>query len=925
MVMTLRMYGWVNLLDSISYYYCNGYDFTVINRLDSAYPVVLITGGCQMTTSPYDNLPVSRRGSADRAAEHIPRFRNMHDSSEDSGMTFSNAGDAVMQPADKDMTDTPVHQDTHTRTGYTSSASFSSMQNQGYDPPDVEGNVPVQNRESSTTSEPQQLAHDMKDPIQQAAGVDLDYRSLTDDDSSSEGIDNLTYIEVDPEEYENTADSYGSAIPAAASDEPHAEILHDGMDATALSANKVAAPDPMSAPGNDHHPESSPGRKTAVGSARTASDPGTAAASGHSSSAGSESGAVPDSEFISDLGIGPGSKYAAASGHKSDSDSDSASGHTSGCGSALDHKSGSGSDPASSDASVSANVPAPAIGSAASSFSGTSPHGTNTMQDRSIEQHIPMENAPGSDRLTVKNMIGTSETTIESEETLLVPDTMPDIERILFSECTVSTSKPQGSRYSSDDTVSGTITIYTVYKPAPPSDTPIDVIRSSIPFKASKPYRSNTSNNPNTSSSPGAGSEATYFIPVVKAGSCTSDMINERKFTAKITLLLRCSEIAEKELPILRNSDDEDLETLIRTIAVSSLAFETEDRTEISQEINIRDGSPAPKKILSAVINITENHKQITSGKLVINATIHTKVLYAGESDGETTICKLSGKTDFTQFTAMDRECSCENITTIFDSSNLTITIADDDRFLLEGHVLTFIRGCETKELPMICDAYHKKRDIIFDRNEQILYAASNTVSGEISSREIIDPEETSRKPHRLIYGSCRPASLTATPEKKRIIIEGSVHTVILALDSTGEPFIIQRDIPMRGALEMSTQPPIQSETFTTEATTADITSDIRSFWFDEINNRQLEINVTINVNISINIPVTFISMQNFAFAETNPAGNHVTMALYITGNGDTLWDVAKRYRTDIASIAETNNISEEQPLPTGTKLLIVK
>lgn len=529
---------------------------------------------------------------------------------------------------------------------------------------------------------------------------------------------------------------------------------------------------------------------------------------------------------------------------------------------------------------------------------------------RSLGPASPMDDAPRCDRIHIKNRTGVSETVIPFEETLLVPDTMPDMGSILFAECSVSTSGPQGSRCGRDDSISGTITVYTVYRPAGSDDAPVDVIKSAIPFRSGKF---------------GDTGDATYFIPAVTVRRCTSEMVNERKFTARGEVLLTCTEITETDLPVLRDPRDEDLVTQHSTLTASVLGFETEDQTEISQEINIREGSPVPTRILSTMIRIVENHKQVTSGKLVINGTIHTKILYTGESDGETTLCELSGKTDFTQFTAVDDECSRDLITVYFNGDDLTMSIAGDDRFLLEGRVRTFIQGYEDREIPMICDAYHKERDILFDRRSQPLSDLTDSLSGEISSREIVDLESTSRRPSKLLYGSCSPASLTATPENGRIVIEGSVRAGILALDEDDQPFMIQSDIPLRGSLEMSAQPQNSEGDGSELPLSADMSADIRDFWFDEINNRQLEINVTVTMSVHVSCRRDFVYLENFAFTESDPDRNHISMALYITDRGDTLWDVAKRYRTDTASVASINGLDAAKPLAPGMKLLIVR
>ena len=531
-------------------------------------------------------------------------------------------------------------------------------------------------------------------------------------------------------------------------------------------------------------------------------------------------------------------------------------------------------------------------------------------QSRSFGPASPMDDAPRCDRIHIKNRTGVREIVIPFEETLLVPDTMADMGSILFAECSVSTSVPQGSRCGRDDSISGTITVYTVYRPAGSDDAPVDVIKSAIPFKSSKL---------------GDTSEATYFIPAVTVRSCTSEMVNERKFTVKGELLLICTEITETGLPVLRDPRDEDLVTLHRTLTASALEFEADDRTEISQEINIREGSPVPTRILSTMIRIVENHKQVTSGKLVINGTIHTKILYTGEADGETTLCELSGKTDFTQFIAVDDVCSRDLITVYFNGDELTMSISGDDRFLLEGCIRTFIQGYEDREIPMICDAYHKERDILFDRRSQPLFDLADSLSGEISSREIVDLENTSRRPAKLLYGNCNPASLTATPENGRIVIEGSVHAGILALDEDAQPFMIQSDIPLRGSLEMSAQFQSTDEDGSKLPLSADMSADIRDFWFDEINNRQLEINVTVTMSVRVSCRRDFVYLENFAFTESDPDRKHISMALYITDRGDTLWDVARRYKTDTAAIAGINDLDTDKPLVPGMKLLIVR
>ena len=48
-------------------------------------------------------------------------------------------------------------------------------------------------------------------------------------------------------------------------------------------------------------------------------------------------------------------------------------------------------------------------------------------------------------------------------------------------------------------------------------------------------------------------------------------------------------------------------------------------------------------------------------------------------------------------------------------------------------------------------------------------------------------------------------------------------------------------------------------------------------------------------------------------------------MAIYVVGCDDTLWDIAKRYKSDSEVLAQLNQLDADKPLSEGTKLFIIK
>lgn len=520
---------------------------------------------------------------------------------------------------------------------------------------------------------------------------------------------------------------------------------------------------------------------------------------------------------------------------------------------------------------------------------------------RSRARTTPMPQPPQYTNLNIKNRRAKSEYILPFEESLLVPDTMPDMSEILFAEASVYTSKPAGSRYESNDFISGDITYYTVYRPDAGDNCPVDVIRSSIPFKTDKCWGS---------------SRDSTFRASASIKSVRAEKVNERKFIARGELIFRVTEISQQELPVFRESADPDLVCRHDSVKAADLTFEAEETTDISQEINIKEGDPEPVKILKESIRIIENHKQITSGKLVINAVISSNILYLGDSDGEQKLCRLENRTDFTQFIPVKGDLDVSMISADFTGSELKMNISGSDEFQLQGQVKTIICGYSDTELPMVCDAYHKSRDIGFELAAQPVTAVTGTVCGEISAREVINIDDSLSRPEQLVCGSCSISELSGSLENGRIVIEGSVPVTILAIDENNVPFTVQSTVPLRGSLEM----PAPGDDSTIE-----VNAQIKEFWYDEINSRQLEVNISTAISVWICRTATFSSVSDICFRDSDEPADTAPIAVYVTGRGDTLWDIAKRYKCDADSVASRNHLDPSKPLAEGTKLLIMR
>ena len=96
----------------------------------------------------------------------------------------------------------------------------------------------------------------------------------------------------------------------------------------------------------------------------------------------------------------------------------------------------------------------------------------------------------------------------------------------------------------------------------------------------------------------------------------------------------------------------------------------------------------------------------------------------------------------------------------------------------------------------------------------------------------------------------------------------------------------------------------------------------IKSAWVELINEKQIEINCTIMLGVETYDEGEVVLLEKPHFVD-KPKEKEYPMVIVTMKQGETLWELAKRYRTTEDHIRTANNLEEEPEC--GQRLLIVK
>lgn len=533
------------------------------------------------------------------------------------------------------------------------------------------------------------------------------------------------------------------------------------------------------------------------------------------------------------------------------------------------------------------------------------------MEERVV---VPITKGAIYSPVQVTNIREKPKTTITIEEDILVPDTKPDLREILLIDGkSYLSSREVEEIVKSDDyiSLSGEIELQTLYLPErQDGNSPIIPIQTRVPFK----------DQWHTSLSVGA-----CLVLDCSIEKIDYMVINERKFRVKISLAITAKEYMDSKVDIFEGLADEEIEMLRETVEISNIALRKKDNLAIKEDILPKDDL-RPENILKQDLSIVENYKQSTGDKVVVNGFVYVNILfsvYQEEADcpPSHSIHQLQERIEFTQFIPIQQGGQWSGCNVFFNDHDLKVKLTQDeegrDVFRLEGDLLTYVELYRNTEKEIIIDGYHKQKDFVCDFLEENSRTLTGTIASESSVREILSLESCGHEIDRILYQSAEIMNAESKTEQGKIITEGQLLAKIICLAAGEEEtiFTVREEIPFRVVTAM---PQISGNEIICHKIY------IKDLWAEKINSKQLEFNATVLVCGEVMRPTPFRVLTNPAFEESSVCREPLPMVIYVCKQTDTLWYIAKKFKTSMESIKQTNNM-EADDLCVGQKLLIVK
>ncbi len=479
------------------------------------------------------------------------------------------------------------------------------------------------------------------------------------------------------------------------------------------------------------------------------------------------------------------------------------------------------------------------------------------------------------------------------EQDILVPDSKPDVMKIVQVEAIPYIANTDV--YDGGIRVSGEITYYIIYRSMDGDKT--RGITATYPFTQSinvPEVKKNMRENVKV-----AVRNIVYSLP------------NERKIGIKLELVYKYVVSENTDVDIIVGMEgEEDIESKKVSDTFYNVIDVKDEIIDTNEDIIISDSTPKIGEILRVGAGITNTDYKVSYNKILVKGDVSLEVMYVEQDTNNiftyTTEVPFAG---MIEFESIKEEYKWD---IKYALRNLELTLNENNILNAKAEINVNAVLYEEKEITYIKDFYSTKSNLKYDAKDVVVVKNKDIINKTINIKESVGVTDTKNK---VTTTSISTEQLNAKVVGENLYIDGVVKLgVVFVNQDTGMlenkmyDLLVDNTIPLgKDAKEENVDVDIK--------TLSKLVSNING-------------NVEANINLEFIVGIENIDKVILIDEITDEDMKDDTlnsMYVYIIKKGDTLWDIAKKYKTTVDKIANTNNITDENKLDIGQKILIIR
>ncbi len=491
------------------------------------------------------------------------------------------------------------------------------------------------------------------------------------------------------------------------------------------------------------------------------------------------------------------------------------------------------------------------------------------------------------------------------EGDLIVPDVKPDIAKILLLDGDVFITDKSIS--GSCAAVSGELKINILYL-ADGERRRVNSMSASLPFRHTVDALCGAEN-------PTVSAEA-------ETESMSFSLINSRKINVRAAAGINLKLTAPQSVELAAELGGvEPIEILKKNVRILNSACDGERTITVTDQIELPAGKPPIGEVLKASASVIPRGIHMLENQAAVSGDVKTVVLYVAADEEESLqffetaipfeeIVPLAGAND-----SIDGEADYRGGDVYFS----VMEDSDGDRRIigLEVSVGVSIRGSETLSVNAVCDAYALRGEAVCTRKAFRAEHIIDKITEHLTQKDDAELPEYLPEISQVFDCVANPHVESVKIEDGKIIVGGTVLINLLYMSD-------DENMPVADFAHTSSFTQIFDTPSMEQGAVCDARVETEHINYKLTGAHGVELRYVIGITVKLITESGLSAVDEIEWDENAEMPEMPSMVIYFVRGGDTLWDIAKRYRTTVENILAHNNVDEDN-LQIGQRLFVIK
>ncbi len=503
-----------------------------------------------------------------------------------------------------------------------------------------------------------------------------------------------------------------------------------------------------------------------------------------------------------------------------------------------------------------------------------------------------MEIKKGNISLCEQVAKGISNVLVEGD--VILPDTKPDMAEVLIADANATVASAECR--NSSLTVTGEIAFTALYISEEAQE--VKSVEQVFPFSQVIDVRC---------------AESTEF----KVNACVEHigftLVNSRKLSAKVMVALAaCGTQQNSYEPIIEVCGD-DIESREKKYSIYIPVSETKTMIAVSDILTVPQNKPDIGEILKVDAYVTPQDTKVMNGKAMVHAELHINTVYTSAENSQ-----LVGVSHSVPFTEVVEAPGADDQSVVYASYDVENIFANtkgdlngDTKIIsVDAQICAKVSVSRTVSENVVDDCYlmKGKTDVARENMKISEYVTSENTRIPVRSK-VEAPKNVIV--NEIINCCVKPLPRECIWENGKASVRGSLIVYVIYRDGEGavRSGVAESDInwekSIKDPCEIEVDMWLDSVSCDIDETGVQITADV-GLYAKALKSRRVDI-------------ITDIQAKEDTDSYAQPS-----MVIYFAKDGDTLWSIAKKYRTKAEKIKKANNLDNDR-IEVGRRLLIPK